>query len=148
MKCDGTPRSSEDGVYDAWQNTMQLIVGADGRKRAAVDREDYDTAKAIKADIDKLRSAAESSNSISGSSTRVTARTLDDVPVGPRTTEVTEYPREALPHGESAAEESPVLDGASLKGRPTCVSRITTRHVIHTCISMNLSELCHSTVRP
>lgn len=37
----------------------QKIAQLEARKRAAVEKEDYDTAKLIKADIDKLRSAGE-----------------------------------------------------------------------------------------
>lgn len=87
-------------------------MAVDSRKRAAVDREDYDTAKAIKADIDKLRNAAETSNPISGPATCVVARTFDDVPVGQRVIEATELPTETLPRDDSA-EDSPVVDGTS-----------------------------------
>ncbi len=38
----------------------QKIAQLEARKRAAVEKEDYDTAKLIKADIDKLRAAGES----------------------------------------------------------------------------------------
>lgn len=37
----------------------QKIAQLEARKRAAVEKEDYDTAKAIKVDIDKLRAAGE-----------------------------------------------------------------------------------------
>lgn len=38
----------------------QKIAQLEARKRAAVEKEDYDTAKLIKVDIDKLRAAGES----------------------------------------------------------------------------------------
>ncbi len=52
------------------------------RKRAAVEREDYDMAKALKGDIDKLRTAAETANPLAAPTIIAPSRSLDDVPVG------------------------------------------------------------------
>ena len=45
----------------------QKIAQLELRKRAAVEREDYDTAKQLKADMDKLRAAGESAAGVEAS---------------------------------------------------------------------------------
>lgn len=84
------------------------------RKRAAVEKEDYDTAKALKADIDKLRSATEATNPIMGKPTGVTACSLDDVPVGrPSQPDPAELPAAVTTQGLVSAENLRPPEGTS-----------------------------------
>jgi hypothetical protein len=83
-----------------------------GRKRAAVEKEDYDTAKALKADIDKLRNATQGTNPVPGKGLGIIARSLDDVPVGrPSQADPAEAPAAASTDAVVPAEYLPPLPG-------------------------------------